>query len=79
MAPREYSEETARKIDAEIEHLLETAHGRVCETLGKKRAILDALAKRLIEKEVVDRAALAQLIADSESLPRASGESRGRQ
>ena len=75
MAQREYSEETARRIDAEIEQLLETAHGRVRETLGKKRMILDALAKRLIEKEVVDRAALTQLIADAESLPRAgSGE-----
>ena len=71
MAQREYSEETARKIDAEIEHLLETAHGRVRETLGKKRMVLDALAKRLIEKEVVDRAALLQLIADVESVPRA--------
>jgi cell division protease FtsH len=71
MAQREYSEETARKIDAEIEHLLETAHGRVRETLGKKRMVLDALAKRLIEKEVVDRAALLQLIADAESVPRA--------
>ena len=75
MAQREYSEETARKIDAEIEQLLETAHGRVRETLGKKRMILDALAKRLIEKEVVDRAALAQLIADAESRS-AGGESR---
>ena len=68
-AQREYSEETARKIDAEIEQLLETAHGRVRETLGKKRTILDALATRLIEKEVVDRAALVQLIADAESSP----------
>jgi cell division protease FtsH len=74
MAQREYSEETARKIDAEIEQLLETAHGRVRETLGKKRMILDALAKRLIEKEVVDRAALVQLIADAESLPRGGGD-----
>ena len=74
MAQREYSEETARKIDAEIEQLLGTAHGRVRETLGKKRVILDALAKRLIEKEVVDRAALTQLIADAESLPRVAGD-----
>jgi hypothetical protein len=29
----------------------------------------NALANRLIEKEVVDRAALAQLIADTESAP----------
>ena len=69
MAQREYSEETARKIDAEISQLLETAHGRVRDTLGKKRVLLDALAKQLIEKEVVDRAALAQLIADAEPLP----------
>jgi cell division protease FtsH len=69
MAQREYSEETARKIDAEIDQLLNAAHGRVRETLGKKRVILDALAKRLIEKEVVDRAALAQLIADAEPPP----------
>jgi len=69
MAQREYSEETARRIDAEIEQLLETAHGRVRETLGKKRMILDALAKRLIDTEVVDRAALVQLIADAESSP----------
>jgi cell division protease FtsH len=73
MAQREYSEQTARRIDAEIEQLLATAHGRVRETLGKKRAILDAPAKRLIEKKVVDRAALAQLIADVESIPRERG------
>ena len=73
MAQREYSEETARKIDTEIEQLLGAAHGRVCETLGRKRVILDALAKRLIEKEVVDRATLTQLIADAESLPRVAG------
>ena len=63
---REYSEETARRIDAEIEQLLKTAHERVRETLGTKRAVLDALAKRLIEKEVIDRATLVQLIADTE-------------
>ena len=57
-----------------LEQLLGAAHGRVCETLGKKRVILDALAKRLIEKEVVDRAALTQLIADAESLPRVAGD-----
>jgi len=62
MAPREYSEETARRIDAEIEQLLKAAHGRVRETLGQQRGILGALAKRLIEKEVVDRAALTELM-----------------
>jgi cell division protease FtsH len=77
MAQREYSEETARKIDAEIGQLLEAAHGRVHETLGKKRMILDVLAQRLIEKEVVDRATLLEVIADAESPPRVGGDREG--
>src|SRR5206468_3832272 len=47
--PRAYSEETARRIDAEIEKVLETAHGRVRETLTGKRDMLTSLAKLLIE------------------------------
>ena len=42
MAPREYSEDTARRIDAEIEGLLRHAHARVHETLGAKRGTIDA-------------------------------------
>jgi cell division protease FtsH len=66
MAQREYSEETARRIDAEIEELVAGAHARVHETLSVRRATLGALGKSLIEKEVVDRAALTQLIADTD-------------
>ena len=66
MAQREYSEETARRIDAEIQELLRRAHERVRRTLSAKRETLDSLAKRLIDKEVVDRAALLQLIADTD-------------
>ena len=62
-APREYSERTAEVIDAEIQTLLEAAHGRVRSTLSAKRTTLEALAKRLIEKEVVDRDTLLELIA----------------
>ena len=61
--PREYSERTAEVIDAEIQKLLEAAHERVRTTLTAKRATLEALAKRLIEQEVVDRETLAALIA----------------
>jgi cell division protease FtsH len=62
-APREYSEETARRIDAEIEQLLKTAHGRVRETLTAKRDVLASVAKLLIEKEVVSRNDLIALMA----------------
>ena len=60
---REYSEDTARVIDAEMRKLLEAARQRVRETLEEKRNILEALAKLLIEKEAVDRNALTTLLA----------------
>jgi cell division protease FtsH len=65
--PREYSERTAEVIDAEIQTMLQAAHGRVRATLTAKRVTLEALAKRLIEKEVVDRETLLALIAASEA------------
>ena len=60
--PREYSERTAQVIDEEIAKLLDEAHRRVTATLTTRRPALDALAKLLLEKEVVDRAALDQLL-----------------
>jgi len=62
-APREYSEDTARVIDAEIQKLLEASHARVRETLTAKRAVLESLARLLITHEVVDRQALDRLLA----------------
>jgi len=65
MAQREYSEETARRIDDEIRKLFEAAHGRVRETLTAKRDVLTSLAKLLIEKEVVSRDDLMALLASA--------------
>ena len=61
-APREYSEETARVIDAEIQQFLEAAHTRVRATLTAQRALLESLATLLIAHEVVDRTALTRLL-----------------
>jgi cell division protease FtsH len=72
MAQREYSEETARRIDAEIEQLLETAHGRVRDTLTARRDVLTSLAKLLIEKEVVSKADLDALLASAAASPSAA-------
>jgi cell division protease FtsH len=65
MPQREYSEETARRIDDEIRALLAAAHGRVHETLSAKRETLTSLAKLLIEKEVVTREDLTALLASA--------------
>jgi cell division protease FtsH len=61
-AAKEYSEETARVIDAEIQQLLEAAHLRVRATLTAQRGLLESLGKLLIAQEVVDRHALTQLL-----------------
>jgi cell division protease FtsH len=63
--PKEYSERTAEAIDTEIQKMLNAAHARVRETLTARRVTLEALAKRLIEKEVVDRDVLVALLADT--------------
>ncbi len=60
---RDYSERTARLIDADIARLLDEAHERVRATLCERRTLLDRLAHVLLEKETVDREALDALIA----------------
>ena len=70
-APREYSEATARVIDAEIQHFMEAAHTRVKATLTAQRQHLEALGQLLITQEVVERTALTHLLgtAEAESVP----------
>ncbi len=50
---RDYSEETARKIDQEVNNLIEKAYNRAKKTLNENLDILHALAERLLEKETV--------------------------
>ena len=59
---REYREDTARAIDAEIRQLLHQAHARVLETLTARRTALEALPKLLIDHEVVDGEQLSRLV-----------------
>lgn len=64
---REYSERTARMIDADIARLLDDAHERVRATLRERRKLLDALAHALLEKETVDREALDALMRQDQA------------
>ena len=64
-----YSEATSRLVDEEIRKMLSAAHDRARETLLAKRRALEALAALLIEKEVVDRGALTQLLAETSPAP----------
>ena len=59
-----YSEETARIIDEEVGRLIKDAHDRVAQTLTQEREVLEALARLLLEKEVVDRASLDAVLRE---------------
>ncbi|MGQ9630950.1 MAG: ATP-dependent zinc metalloprotease FtsH [bacterium] len=61
-APKEYSEQTASEIDAEVKRIIDEAHSRVKEILTEKRGELDKLAKLLLEKEVIEREELETVL-----------------
>lgn len=61
MLQKPYSEATAQKIDEQVSKLVESAYERTKSLLRKHRPQLDALAQRLLEKEVVFQADLEEI------------------
>ncbi|WDT68750.1 ATP-dependent zinc metalloprotease FtsH [Cloacibacterium sp. TD35] len=56
-----YSEETAKKIDAEIKDIIENQYQRAVTILHENRDKLDALAQKLLDKEVIFREDLEEI------------------
>jgi cell division protease FtsH len=59
---KEYSEETARDIDAEVAQLLEKAHERVRKMLSEKREQLEIVSRKLLEQETLTGDELRELV-----------------
>jgi cell division protease FtsH len=59
---RGYSERTAREIDLEVRTIIQDATEAVRDILLSRRAVLEAIAQRLMEKEVMDRTELMQML-----------------
>jgi cell division protease FtsH len=59
---REYSDETARRIDDEVSRILHDQEQRAHDLLVKHRAGLDLVAEALLEKETIDGAEVARLL-----------------
>ncbi|MEA3247398.1 MAG: AAA family ATPase, partial [Gemmatimonadota bacterium] len=59
---REYSDDSARRIDAELRRMLTDAHDRVRDTLAARRDALARLAEELIRTEVIDHATLQAVL-----------------
>jgi cell division protease FtsH len=65
---RDYSDETSRVIDEEVERILRQAEDRATEVLGTHRAGLEAVAAALLEHETIDGSEVARLV-DAASQP----------
>jgi cell division protease FtsH len=62
---REYSDETARVIDEEVERILREQEERCRQTLRTYRSGLDAVARALLEHETIDGAEVRRLIDEA--------------
>jgi len=60
---RNYSDEVAAKIDAEVREIIDRAYLRAKEALTSQREVLDRLAALLIEKETIESEEFESLFA----------------
>uniref|UniRef100_A0A8C3IZC4 AFG3 like matrix AAA peptidase subunit 2 n=1 Tax=Chrysemys picta bellii TaxID=8478 RepID=A0A8C3IZC4_CHRPI len=57
-----YSEATARLIDEEVRNLINSAYERTVTLLMEKKAYVEKVALRLLEKEVIDKSDMVELL-----------------
>ena len=67
---RDYSENIAAKVDAEMRKLIENAHQEAFDILVENRATLDAMVLELLEKETLNKEEIAAIFAKVNSWPR---------
>jgi cell division protease FtsH len=75
-AGRDFSDDTARVIDVEIEKILREQENRARTLLNQHRPGLDLVALALLDRETVDGAEVAKLIQEGLSSPVAVQDSR---
>ncbi len=66
---RDFSEEVAADIDAEVRGLIEGAHDEAWEILVQYRDSLDTLVRELVEKETLDKDDLSRILAPVRKRP----------
>jgi len=64
-----YSEETARKIDAEIADILREASAEAMQILTDQKAKLEMIAERLLELETIDGRDVEEIVIHGHVLP----------
>ena len=61
---QDYSAETAKRIDDEVERIMREGHERAREVLDGRRPQMDTMARVLLERETVEGEAVAALLED---------------
>ncbi|XP_039619337.1 AFG3-like protein 1 [Polypterus senegalus] len=69
-----YSEATAQLIDEEVRCLINSAHERTLNLLTEKRELVEKVGKRLLEKEVLDKADMLELLGPRPFLEKSTYE-----
>ena len=59
-----YSEDTARIIDAEVKRIVDSAYEMTKKLLIEKRDKLEALTQKLLEKEVLDKKQIQEILGE---------------
>jgi len=69
---RDYSEQMAQMVDAEVRALIEQAHDEAYKVLSNNRVVLDKLASELLDKETLDHEQLAEIFKPVKKLAKRS-------
>jgi cell division protease FtsH len=69
---RDYSEQMAQMVDAEVRALIEQAHDEAYKVLSNNRVVLDKLASELLDKETLDHDQLAHIFKPVKKLAKRS-------
>jgi hypothetical protein len=69
MHTRDYSEDTSKIIDDEVERILRAEEQRAMDMLSKHRGGLNAIARALLDNEIIDGAEVARLVDEAHGSP----------
>jgi cell division protease FtsH len=69
MHTRDYSEDTSKVIDDEVERILRTEEQRAMDVLSKHRGGLNAIARALLDNEIIDGAEVGRLVDEAYGSP----------
>jgi len=69
---REYSEQIAQEIDAEVRRIMTDAQKRASQLVTLHRKVLDSIAEKLIQAETIEKEEFESLIASHKSSSRKS-------